>query len=286
MSETNRIEIAISRFFEKLEKLWEGPGARAVIGYILVFSFIAALFTIELKRHGMLPDSLSGIVPQNHFYAVSFVFSLLLVIEVIGLVFSLVHSVADSVGKQFEILSLILLRQSFKEFIYFSEPISWEGVHTPVYHILSDAAGALLIFILLGFYYRMQQHRAIVSSERETKRFVIAKEFLAILLIVVFAAIGLFSLYEYIFFGKEIHFFGIFYTILIFSDILIVLISLRYCYNYSVLFRNSGFALTTVVIRLALTAPAYYNVAVGLSAALFALGLTFAYNRFSGFQKV
>lgn len=76
-------------------------------------------------------------------------------------------------------------------------------------------------------------------------------------------------------------FFSIFYTVLIFGDILLVLVALRYSSNYYVVFRNSGFALTTVVIRLALTAPPYINVALGVGAALFAIGLTAAYNTFT-----
>ena len=36
--------------------------------------------------------------------------------------------------------------------------------------------------------------------------------------------------------------------------------------------------MTTVVLRLALTAPPYYNALLGLAGAVFALGLTLAYN--------
>ena len=67
---------------------------------------------------------------------------------------------------------------------------------------------------------------------------------------------------------------------LIFADFLLVFISLRYSGGFHVLFRNSGFALGTVVIRVALSAPIYYKVGLGLSSMIFVLGLTWAYNRF------
>jgi len=35
---------------------------------------------------------------------------------------------------------------------------------------------------------------------------------------------------------------SVFYTVLVFSDVLLVLVSLRYSSGYPVLFRNSGFA--------------------------------------------
>ena len=76
-------------------------------------------------------------------------------------------------------------------------------------------------------------------------------------------------------------FFEIFFTVLIFSDILMVLISLRYSSTYSFVFRNSGYAVATVFIRLALTSPNHVSVLLGVGAAVFALGVTLAYNAFA-----
>ena len=65
-----------------------------------------------------------------------------------------------------------------------------------------------------------------------------------------------------------------FYTILILTDILVVLISQCYQPSFYAVFLNSGFALSTLIIRIALAAPPFYNVLLGLSAALFAILLT------------
>ena len=81
--------------------------------------------------------------------------------------------------------------------------------------------------------------------------------------------------------GKSSLFFEEIFSLLIFSDVLIVLISLRYSASYRVVFRNSAFALATVLIRLALTAPPLYNAVLGLMAALYTIGLTLAYNEFA-----
>ncbi len=62
-----------------------------------------------------------------------------------------------------------------------------------------------------------------------------------------------------------------------------MLISLRYNSTYSIVFRNSGFALATVIIRLALTAPPIYNVVVGFLAISISIGLTYIYNNFALF---
>jgi len=75
-------------------------------------------------------------------------------------------------------------------------------------------------------------------------------------------------------------FFESFHTVLIFSDVLILLISLRYSTNSAVVFRNAGFAASTVIIRVALTAPPYISVLLGIAAMAFALALSLAYRAF------
>lgn len=268
----------IDRVFDQLESIWESEKTHAITGWGLVLVFISSLAVIELNRNGLLPAAIETMIPTNHFYAVGFVFNLLLIIEIVSLVFNLSHSISEALGKQFEILSLILLRSSFKEFVHFSEPIVWNRLSEPVMHILSDSIGALVIFILLGLFYHLLKHQPITRDEEEQSRFISSKKLAALLLLTIFIIIGLEHLWSLAAGLPEKNFFASFYTILIFVDILIVLISLRYTYRYCTLFRNSGFALTTVVIRLALTAPPYVNVILGAGAAVFAVGLTFAYN--------
>jgi hypothetical protein len=48
-----------------------------------------------------------------------------------------------------------------------------------------------------------------------------------------------------------------------------------------VVFRNSAFAVATILIRLTLSAPPFYNVMIGIVAASFSVGLTLAYNTFA-----
>jgi hypothetical protein len=62
--------------------------------------------------------------------------------------------------------------------------------------------------------------------------------------------------------------------VLILSDILVVLLSQCYQPSFYAVFRNSGYALSTLIIRIALAAPPFYNVLLGLAAALFAILLT------------
>ena len=268
--------------YDWLDARWEGAATRRTVASILIFSFFAALLVIEVNRQGWMPAPFDARLPVNHFYAVDVAFTLFLVVEVVGLVFGLATSVAEALGKQFEIFSLILLRQSFKELIHFSEPIQWtldsDEAREAVQLVMVDAIGALLIFAVIGYYYRMQEHRRITDTEEEQKRFVATKKGLSVTLLVTLSGLGLYTVVDFVVFGEAIAFFDTFYTVLIFSDVLVVLISLRYSATYHVVFRNSGFAAATVMIRLALAGPRYVDAGIGLVAALFAVGLTAAYN--------
>jgi hypothetical protein len=245
--------------------------------------FLLGLIVIEARRRGWLPEPVADFIPTKHFYAILLAFTLLLLAEVIDLVFALADSVASAAGKQLEIMSLILIRQSFKELTYFDEPIVWgemsSVVSQRVLFILSDAVGALMIFSLLAVYYRLQRHQPITRDADEQANFVAGKKLVALLLLAGLLIIGIDYVHAVVV-GMPTHgFFEVFYTVLIFADVLIVLTSMRYNTPYPVVFRYFGFAVATVLVRLALTAPRVADAALGVGATLFAVALTWAYNR-------
>ncbi len=271
------------RLFDHLRDRWEKLATQRRLATALVIVFGVGLLLVELRRLGWLPLELSQRLPSNHFEAILLPFTLLLLAEVISLVFAIAESVASAVGKQLEIMSLILIRQSFKELTFFPEPIVWDTtsgeITRRVLFILSDAVGALVIFGLLVVYFRLQTHQPISEDPDERSSFVAAKKLIAVLLLVSLAVIAAEVSWLWIAVGEEHSFFEIFYTLLIFADVLIVLISLRYSTAYHVAFRYFGFAVATVMIRLALTAPRVVDAGLGVAATLFAIALTWVYNR-------
>lgn len=269
---------AIARVFDRLEARWEAPRTQRRIGGLLVATFVGALVVIELGRRGWLPPAVAARVPRSHFGAVVLAFTALLLQELVALVFALARSVADSVGKQFELLSLILLRKAFLEVSTFGEPVEWARAARVVPHVLADMVGALAVFVLVAVYGRVQRHRAIAVGDDQAA-FVAAKKVVALLLLAALLAGAVDAGWRMLVAGAPGRFFEVFFTVLIFSDILLVLLSLTYSADYRVVFRNSGFAAATVMIRLALTAPPYVNVLLGAGAAAFAVLLSVAYER-------
>jgi hypothetical protein len=280
MSAIHTVLRVSSRVFDAFEHWWEGKQARHVIAIVLVGGFLLSLGMIELSRLGWLPESMAGVVSTNHFRAIDIAFTLFLVVELIGLVVGLATSVADTAAKQFEVFSLILLRRSFKELVEFEEePIVWgmEVGREAVQFLVVDATAALLVFITVGVFYKLQEHQPITRSEGQQRTFVQQKKLVANVLLLILAGMGIQAVVRPLFGEGTVAFFNTFYTVLIFSDVLIVLISLRYSATYHVVFRNSGFAAATVMIRLSLSGPRYMGAALGVGAALFNLAVAAAY---------
>ena len=265
----------ITYTFDPLHHIWKHEKLHKKISLSLVLFFLISLVAIEMNRQGLLPASLSAITPLNHFFAVQAAFTVVLILEVISLIFTIPCSFSRSVGKQFEILALILMRNAFKELSYFPEPISFVGNEHAILNILSDGFGALLIFALLGYYYKIQSQPADDKMRPvDIYSFVAAKKGIAIVLLAVFTYLGINSVISSLTGHVHADFLHSFYTILILADILVVLLSQCFQPSFYAIFRNSGFALSTLIIRIALAAPPFYNVLLGLAAALFAILLT------------
>jgi len=265
----------ITYIFDPLHYHWEHEKMYRKISVALVLFFLFYVVLIELKRQGLLAYAVLDFIPTNHFHAISTAFTVVLILEVISLVFTLPCSFSKSVGKQFEILSLILLRNAFKELENFPEPLIYEGNEEAILRIVSDGFGALLIFALLGYYYIVQA-RASEEAMRPTDlyAFVAAKKGIALLLLFAFIYMGIGNFFDSLAGREHSDFLHQFYTILILSDILVVLIAQCFQPSFQAMFRNSGFALSTLMIRIALAAPPFFNVLLGLAAAVFAILLT------------
>lgn len=79
----------ITYLFDPLHHLWEHEKMHRKISVLLVMFFLGSLIGIELKRQGYLPASVARYIPGNHFYAVQAAFTVVLILEVISLIFTL-----------------------------------------------------------------------------------------------------------------------------------------------------------------------------------------------------
>lgn len=271
------------RIFDFFDENWEGTIVSKLISNTVLSFFIFGLVIGLLNYLGVVfyGDVISP------FFAIELAFNVLLIFEVLGLIFLIPKSVADSVGKQFEIISLVLLRDAFKEFGHYLEEVNWELEFVmELLPIVSDAFGAILIFFITGIFYRVQKHTRITQSMEEQKRFTSIKKILSLYLGLSFLFLGIYDVILAYQVHEIVYSIELFYTLLIFTDVFILLFSLRYTTKYFNLFRYSSFALATIFLRLTLSAPAYYNVVLAVIAGLMVLGVSYIYNRLLSKQVI
>ncbi len=73
-------------------------------------------------------------------------------------------------------------------------------------------------------------------------------------------------------------FFNKFFTLLILADVIILLISFRYTEEYSKLIRNTGFIISTILIRLSFSSSGYLTMILILTGVCFAYLILKIYN--------
>ncbi|NOR88463.1 MAG: hypothetical protein GQ527_12720 [Bacteroidales bacterium] len=269
----------IIKFYDYIYDKWESKSTHQWLASILVMTFVISLLMASLNHFGLVPENIKYLFPNNIFHSIEISFSLVLLIEVVGLVFSISFSVSSSLVKQLEILSLILLRSAFKQFGEFYELENWEN-WDPIISMLSDAFGAVIIFVIILIINKILKHTPITDDPEGQTRFIMFKKVTSLLLFFIFLSSGIFDIFLYVQHAQPFDFFKNFYTILIFTDIFLVLLSMRYNYSYIIVFRNSAFAVATIIIRIALSAPIYYNIVLGILASLFVLSVSFFYTKF------
>lgn len=267
------------QLFNYFRNFWESSKTNIIVSYSLVIIFIISSILSYLDRSNLISLGAWDEYFSNLFFAIEISFTLLLILELLSLIFILHKSVAKSVGKQFELLSLIFVRSGFKEFSHIKD-FEWLKMSESVYHMFAYGFGALLIFVILGFTEKLRIHARLTETEDDQKEFVQMKKLLSLLLLVAFIIVGVLDVDVFLITGKYLHSFHAFYTILIFSDIIIVLIALRYTLNYYKIFRYSAFVLATIFIRISLSLNAYHNIIIGVATALFVFLLTLSYNYF------
>ena len=212
--------------------------------------------------------------------AIEISFTLLLFFEMISLVFVIPQSIANSIGKQIEILSLVLLRSSFKEFSHFDFHLPVQNQLQPVYKMISDGVGSSIVFLLLSLYYHLQQHRP-VTAPKDKLQFIILKQYIALLVFISLFFLAINDVYNFINTGVLVHSIDQFYMMLIFADLFFMLAAFKYTLHYPDVFRYAGFVLVTVFIRLSLMASVYYNALLAIFAVLFAIAVAHAHNIFT-----
>ena len=119
-------------FYNKLKLVWESKNSLYLTSVVLVLSFIICSFLSVLTINDYISLGHFNENFKNPFFSIEIVFTLLLITELFGLIFMLPRSVAKAVGKQCELLSVIVKRVAFKVLSHIDTKLVWSIVRRQV----------------------------------------------------------------------------------------------------------------------------------------------------------
>lgn len=238
--------------------------------YVAIISFLIhlSLYFVDSYIYDISADKLlSG--PINAIYTP---FSFLLVYEAYLLLYYLPQSTSIYVAKQYEIITLILIRSVFKDIMHLNEenPAAMSNYYSELWYDLGTVAivfGLIFIFYRISRPYTFQASNppADILENQNLIKFIHAKKNLAVLLLIASFLLGSYSFIDWLLNASEQHslqraidinsiFFDHFFTILIMSDVIILLLSLFYTDDYPLIIRNSSFVISTILLKLSFSA--------------------------------
>jgi hypothetical protein len=269
-----------------------------VIIYISIFAFIVHLMFIFLNKLDFIHLELLTKLFNNPIAAIYTPFSFILIYEVYLLVYYLPKSTTIYIGKQYEIILLIIIRRIFKDISNLELTRDWFAVKYDLI-FLYDIVAVIVLFFLIFIFYRLsdlQKKEAIISHKLE--RFISIKNRIASFLVPILLILSFYSFYDWIvksFFSvnalvynfEDINkiFFEDFFTVLILVDVLILLFSFLHSDKFSTVIRNSGFIISTIMIKLSFNTEGILNVILLVLSVVFGILILFIHNKYDKLKK-
>ena len=258
--------------------------------WLSIIGFITHLLLIFSKRFELFHTPFEARLLDDPISAIYTPFSIILVYEIYLLIMYLPRSFTTAVSKQFEIISLILIRRIFGDIPKIELDVNWVE-NTANRQLIFDLIGVLVLYYLI---YQFNKHQNKITKKElsiRLKRFVSSKRAVSLILlpVLIFTSIytaftwisGLFltSMEDSVLPDINSVFYNEFFTILILADVFILLLSFQYTERYSQLIRNTGFVICTILIRLSFGTYGLTNILLIISSVLFGLLILRIYHK-------
>ncbi len=268
-----------------------------IILVIAIASFLIHLFIIFLVSLKIINLTTPSDLLSNPIAAIYTPFSFILVYEVYLLIHYLPKSITTYITKQYEIITLIIIRRLFKDLSTLSFSSDWFEIKYDLQFTYDLVASVLLFFLIYQFYIQSRKKYTPVVHDRpqseEIVRFIKIKKVMATALVPVLVIVAIYSFISWcvsvitpgnggVVAFKNINniFFEQFFTILIISDVFLLLFSFFHTDEFHKVIRNSGFIISTILIRLSFSVSGLLNTGLIVSAIIFGLLILVIHNKF------
>ena len=246
---------------------------------VAVFAFLFHLIIIFLGNNFIYFKNLQ----HSYLKAIYTPFSFILFYEVFLLVIIIPKSISEFIGKQFEVITLITLRSVFHDIADLDLKNSININNPEFISLLYDLIASLIMLSLTILYYKIYQNNGKAEVVNQLNNFINIKKMVSLGMIVILLLLSISSFYNW---GSEMIialqtgknfpnsnavFYSDFFSIMIFVDVLLLIISFTYHFSFFTIFRNASFIITTILIRMSLTIEKPMNYIIILIGFLFSI---------------
>lgn len=271
------------------DKHFNAKSVRSVELLILRVAVFAFLFHLIII---FLGNNFINFINLQHSYlkAIYTPFSFILFYEVFLLVIIIPKSISEFIGKQFEVITLITLRSFFHD-IADLDLKNFININNPEFiSLLYDLIASLIMLSLTILYYKIYQNNRKSEIVNELNNFINIKKLVSLSMILILFLLSISSFFVW---GKEMLgalelkqnypdpntvFYTDFFSIMIFVDVLLLIISFIYHFSFFTIFRNASFIITTILIRMSLTIEKPMNYIIILIGFLFSIVSFYLYS--------
>lgn len=278
--------------FDKLLSATVKEKTEKTILTIAIVSYLVHLLIIVLNTQGVF--HLEEKFFKNPIAAIYTPFSFILIYEVYLLIFFLSKSTTIYIGKQYEIITLIVIRRIFKDITYVELTSDWFKDKNDLQFTFDVITSLILFYIIYLFYKKVNRPITTLRLKTESSKviqFVQLKKIMSVLLVPVFIILAVYTLTSWlsvmlsdyqngVLAFKKINaiFFDEFFTVLIIVDVLILLFSFYYSDKFHKIIRNSGFVISTILLKISFLSDGIINNLLIVGAVLFGYLILIVHN--------
>ena len=262
----------------------------ATIGFIIHLSLVL------LNNYSIVDIGNESLLLTNPISAIYTPFSIILYYEIFLLIFYLPRSFTTSILKQFEIISLIVIRRIFYDIPKLDlETNNWFE-NADNMQITYDLICILILFFLIYLFNYVKSNIDNKKGLKNIDKFIDSKKIISVVLIPVMIVLFCLGIYNWYSIGMNSNFassfyyvnevfYNTFFSILIIADVFILLLSFLYTERYSQIMRNTGFIICTILIRLSFSSTGLTNLLLIISSVLFGLLILKIYSQMNKIEN-
>ena len=297
-----RLNKLFNYFYAKLLSENTKHKSEKIIVSIAIISFLLHLLIIGLVDFNFIQIKAPSSLLNNPISAIYTPFSFILIYEVYLLVYYLPKSTTIYIGKQYEIITLIIIRRIFKDLSKLEFNENWYLSKMNINFGL-DLLATIILFYLIYLFYKLnktnENNQMKIQNTISVNNFIKLKNLFAMVLIPIFLILSLYSLTHWIyesFFSitdlvkkiKDVNtiFFDEFFTVLILVEVLILLFSFFLSDKFSKVIRNSGFIISTILIKISFGTEGILNTILIIVAVLFGVIILAIHNKYETEEAV